>query len=177
MLANINTGVTGSVAANDQSIGDLDALKVELAMLRDEVAKVVEYRAKQAQRAAQAGVSVARDTVTEYPLASVATAFAVGAAVGLVLISPRKSAPARFGTFEHADQMRADLANYAGQLKANIMHTVRDNSIIERLDRVASALSSTDAKATVGPVMDRVMGWLGQAKDAAQTAASKATGT
>ena len=174
MLANMNTGVTGSAAANDHAIGDIEALQVELGMLRDEVSKIVSHRAGQAKKMAEAGVGAARDTVSEYPLASVATAFAVGAALGLVLISSRKTNATRFGS---AEDMRADLANYASQLRSNMMHTVRDSSIIDRLDRVASALSSTDAKATVGPVMDRVMGWLGQAKDAAQTAASKVTGS
>ena len=170
MFATSTSGVSGTGSAADQDVSELDRLKLEIETLANEVSRIVEERTRRARHAAQAGVDAARDGVAEYPLASIAVAFAAGAAIGLIVTSPPRRVRSNFG-----DDIKGDLANYANQLRSSLAQNVRDvreSSIVDRLERVASALSATDAKETMAPVIDRVAGWFGQAKAAAQTAAT-----
>lgn len=158
---------------SDQSA--VETLRAQLAELSADVGKLVELRARQAQRAAGQATDAARDKIEDYPLATMAGAFAVGAVVGLLLTDGRSATPR-----SRLESARDDLASYADDLKRSLSRTAREYSLTDRLDRMASALSTTDAKETLAPAFERVMGWLGQAKDkaksAAETAAAKVSG-
>ena len=71
--------------------------------------------------------------------------------------------------------MRSELGGYADELRRSIRSTVSSTSMADNLERLSTALSAVDAKASVGPAIDRLLGWFNQAKVAAKDAMSKAT--
>ena len=152
-------------AAEPASLADL---KAQLATLSDEVSTMVANRARQASEIADAGVDAARETVNDYPLAAIAAAFAAGALVGLALTS--RPTPTRRWI---GQDVRSDLANYADELRGSLRNAARGTSMADNLERLSSALSAVDAKATVGPAVDRLLGWFNQAKAVAKDAMSK----
>ncbi len=178
MLAANSSPVDPSASQTDGA--GLDTLRHQIASLSSEVAQIVESRARKANRAVVDAVetvgSTARASTAEYPIATMAAAFAAGAVVGILLLEARKPEPlSRF------DSARHDLETYAADLKRSLQQSARNVSMSDRLERMAGALSATDAKATIAPAFERVVGWLGQAKDQAKTmvdaAAAKVTST
>lgn len=153
---------------SDHDLSEIEGLKSKISELSNDVAKLVELRAKQAQRAAMQATEATRDTIDGYPLASMAGAFALGAVVGLLVMEGRSEPKSRYAS------ARDDLASYADDLKRSLSRTAKDYSLTDRLDRMASALSSVDAKDAVQPAFDRVLGWFGQAKAQAKSAAEAA---
>ena len=73
------------------------------------------------------------------------------------------------------DDMRDELGDYTEQMKRKLKSASRQVGLTDNLERLGGALASSDAKSTFAPAFDRVLGWLGQAKDVAQSAVSKVT--
>lgn len=156
-------------SSSDYDASEIEELRAKITELSTDVAKIVELRAKQAQRVAGHAADSARGKVEDYPLASMAGAFALGAAIGLLVMEGRSEPRSRYAT------ARDDLASYADDLRRSLSRTAKDYSLTDRLDRMAAALSTVDAKETVQPAFERVLGWLGQAKAQAKSAAEAAT--
>ncbi len=176
MLAATNPPVDPTASQDDGAV--LEILRSQIVSLSNEVAQIVEDRAKKVNRAVSGAVenvgNSARTSATEYPIATMAAVFAAGAVIGILLLESRRSEPvSRF------DAARHDLENYAADLKRSLQQSARGLSMSDRLERMAGALSATDAKATIAPAFERLTGWLGQAKDQAKTmvdaAAAKVT--
>jgi ElaB/YqjD/DUF883 family membrane-anchored ribosome-binding protein len=145
---------------------EVEKLGAQIAALTGDVTRIVEDRARQAKRLAEHATVATRQQIEEYPLATMAGAFAAGALIGVLLTEKLSETPrSRF------DSARDDLSSYASDLKRSLARTARDYSMSERLEGLASALSKTDAKETIMPVFDRVVAWLGQATDSAKTSA------
>ena len=71
--------------------------------------------------------------------------------------------------------MRAELADYTKKMKRSIRSSATGRGLMSNFERVADTVSSVDAKATIGPVWNRLVTWLEVAKDRASTAASDLT--
>lgn len=157
-------------ASSATDASEMHSLQSQIADLSRDVAKLVEVRARQVRRAAGQATDAARDSIEDYPLASVAGAFALGAVVGLLLTEGRSATPR-----SRLEAMRDDLSTYADDLRRSLSRSARDYSLSDRFEKMASALSSTDAKETIAPAFERVLGWLGQARDQAKSAVDAAT--
>ncbi len=157
-------------ASSADGASEMHSLQSQIADLSRDVAKLVELRARQVRRAAGQATDAAREGIEDYPLASMAGAFALGAVVGLLLTDGRSSAPR-----SRLEAVRDDLSAYADDLRRSLSRTARDYSLSDRFERMASALSSTDAKEAMAPAFERVLGWLGQARDQAKSAVDAAT--
>lgn len=168
MFSSAGTNSTGSNGSNGPV--SLTDLKAELTTLTSEVTRLVEERARRAAEMAEAGVDATRETVSDYPLASLAAAFAVGALLGLAFTTPARTTRSWTGS-----DMRNDLSNYAEELRRTIRSTASSTSMADNLERLSTALSAVDAKASVGPAIDRILGWFSQARAVAKDAMSKAT--
>ena len=145
---------------------ELVKIRAQIAALSVDVARIVEDRARQAKRLAEDATVATREQIEEYPLATMAGAFAAGALIGVLLTEKRSETPR--SRFENA---RDDLTFYASDLKRSLSRTARDYSMSDRLEGLATALSKTDAKESIMPVFDRVVAWLGQATDSAKASA------
>ena len=148
---------------------ELKSLRTQIADLSNDVSKFLELRALQVKRAAGEATDAARNRIEHYPLASMAGAFALGAVIGLLLTETHSNTQRT-----RLEAMRDDLAAYADDLRRSMSRSTRDYSLSDHFDRMASALSATNAKETMAPVFERVLGWLGQAKDRAKSAAEAA---
>ena len=155
--------------ANSVTPPALSELQTELAALAGQVAAITAERARRAGVMARAGAETARETVSDYPLASLAVAFAAGALIGLAVTTPARPSRAWSG-----HDMKRDLAGYADDLRRSIRSSATGASMADNLERLSSALSAVDAKATVGPAVDRLLGWFNQARTAASAAMNKA---
>lgn len=145
---------------------EIEKIRAQIAALAGDVTRIVEDRARQAKRLAEDTTVATREQIEEYPLATMAGAFAAGALIGVLLTEKRSETPrSRF------DSARDELTSYASDLQRSLARTARDYSMSDRLEGLASALSKTDAKETIMPVFDRVVGWLGQATDSAKASA------
>ena len=144
-------------------VDTVESLQEELKKLTDEVSGIIAYRARQAEQAA-------KDTVEDYPIASMAAAFAAGAVVGLLVTQSHSSRPR-----SSFDDMRSELSDYTDQMKRKLRSASRQVGLADNLERLGATLASTDAKATVAPAIDRIISWFGQAKDVAQSAVNKVT--
>lgn len=151
-----NAGKNGA----DQST--VESLQVELKKLSDEVSSMVSHRAHQAEVAA-------KDAVEDYPMASMAAAFAAGAVIGLLVFQSHSSRPR-----SSFDDMRDELSDYTEQMKRKLRSASRQVGLSDNLERLGATFASADAKSNLAPALDRVLGWLGQAKDAAQSAVNTA---
>ena len=149
---------------------ETEVLREQLSALGAEVSRIAEERMSAAKLSAEHGVTYARDVVEEYPLTSLALAFSAGAVIGLALVPSRRVSM----DWRHAsvNSVRDDLGDYTERLRRSIRSTAMGNGIVSNLERVADTVSSVDAKATIGPVWDRLVSWLEMAKDRASTAAS-----
>jgi ElaB/YqjD/DUF883 family membrane-anchored ribosome-binding protein len=145
---------------------EIEKIRAQIAGLAGDVTRIVEDRARQAKRLAEDATVATREQIEEYPLATMAGAFAAGALIGVFLTEKRSENPR--SRFENA---REDLTSYASDLKRSLARTARDYSMSDRLEGLASALSKTDAKESILPMFDRVVGWLGQATDSAKASA------
>ena len=151
-------------------LSEVEALRTQIADLTSDVAKLVNLRARQMNRAAGEATSAAREKIGDYPFESMVAAFVVGAVIAVLVSETRpQTRRSRF------DSARDDLASYAGDLKRSLSRTASDYSLTDRLDRMVSALSAPDAKQTLAPLFDRVLGWLGQAKGQVKSAAEAAS--
>ena len=149
------------------SATSLSDLKAEFDKLSTEVARIGAERARRAADLAQRGVDGTRGTIEDYPMTAIAGAFAAGALLGLALM------PARSSQGWSAAGIRQDLSGYADDLRRKIRNAARETSMADNLERLASTLSATDAKATVGPAVERLWDWFSQARDAAKDAVAK----
>ena len=145
---------------------EIEKIRAQISVLAGDVTMIVEDRARQAKRLAEDATVATREQIEEYPLATMVGAFAAGALIGVLLTEKRSETPR--SRFENA---RNDLTSYASDLKRSLARTAQDYSLTDRFEKMASALSTTDAKETVSPLIDRVVAWLGQATDSAKTSA------
>ena len=157
-----------SSSSSDFDYSQIDSLKKSITDLSGDVARLVELRARQAQRAVEHATDATREKIGDYPLAAMAGAFALGAVVGLLVTETRSQPRSRY------ENARDELASYADDLKRSLSRTAKEYSISDRLERMAAALSATDAKDAVQPALDRVVGWFNQAKAGAKSAADAA---
>ena len=172
MLASLISDPTRQGAPiSSQEIGLTD-LKAQLTTLSEEVSRIAADRARQAAKMAEAGVDATRETVSDYPMASLATAFAAGAVLGLVLTQPARSSRTWGSDFRDVGD---NLGGYAHDLQQNLRNSVSNTSMADQLERLSSALSAADAKGSIGPAVDRVLGWFNQAKSATNDAVAKVT--
>ncbi len=149
------------------SATSLSDLKAEFDKLSTEVARIGAERARRAADLAQRGVDGTRGTIEDYPMTAIAGAFAAGALLGLALM------PARSSQGWSASGIRQDLSGYADDLRRKIRNAARETSMADNLERLASTLSATDAKATIGPAVERLWDWFTQARNAAKDAVAK----
>ena len=152
---------------------EIEALRGQISTLSSEVARIAAERVEAVKRAAEQGAEHAREAVDDYPLASLALAFGAGALIGLAVVPQRRAA----SDWRHAsvNSVRDDLADYTRQMKRSIRSSATGRGLMSNLERVADTVSSVDAKATIGPVWNRIVSWLEVAKDRASTAASDMT--
>ena len=168
MLVTSIPGASSPSAGDAAPETDLASLQAELSAMAEQVTQIVADRARRAEAVAQSGIKASRDTIVQYPVETMLAVFAAGALLGLAVTAK----PARTRGFSAAN-VKADLDSYAHQLRRSVMHGVNETSMADRLERLTSALSATDAKAAIGPTVERVLGWFGQAKELAQSAVNK----
>ena len=150
---------------------DIEALRDQISELSTEVSRIVAGRVEAAKRATEAGTEYARETVDEYPLSSLALAFGVGALVGLAIIPSRRSSfDWHNPNLSHA---RGDLADFTDKMKRSIAKSASGRGLMSNFERVADTVSSVDAKATIGPVWNRLLSWLDDAKVRASASADE----
>jgi ElaB/YqjD/DUF883 family membrane-anchored ribosome-binding protein len=145
-------------AANDTTANPTDSettLRDEIAQLAEDVKRLAEFRARQAKRAAE-------ETIDEYPVATMAGAFAIGAMIGLVLTAPRSQSSAR-----------DEIDRYTRQLRDQVRSAARQSSMADALETLGSRLSAPNAQETAGPIINRVMSWLTEARKTAQATVEK----
>ncbi len=88
----------------------LAELRRDLVEVTAQVRLVVDARTKRAQKAAFVGVEMTRDTIKANPFASIIAATAIGAAVALLVVPPKRRARTLTNIREWAPQVtRADL--------------------------------------------------------------------
>ena len=152
---------------------EMEALREQLSVLSSEVSQIIAGRSEAAKLSAERGAEYTRGAVEEYPLASLALAFGAGALIGLALMPTRHVST----DWRHAsvNSMRAELADYTKKMKRSIRSSATGRGLMSNFERVADTVSSVDAKATIGPVWNRLITWLEVAKDRASTAASDLT--
>ena len=152
---------------------ELEALRNQIAALSSEVSRIAAERLELAKRTAEQSADLARESIEAYPLASLALAFGVGALIGLAVVPARRTST----DWRHASlsSVRDDLADYTRQMKRSIRSTAAGSGFMSNLERVADTVSSVDAKATIGPVWNRLVAWLETAKARATTAAADIT--
>lgn len=174
MLASRTSNQTASPGNGSSGLSEL---KRELDKLSREVTRIAASRAERASALAESGVSTTRETIAEYPIPAMVGAFAVGALLGLALVPSSSSSNTRHLSRSWTDrEIREELQNYAEDLRRNVQRSVRGSTIADGLERLASALSATDARSSIQPALDRVMGWLGQARNTAADAVNRVTG-
>lgn len=168
------TPSSGDLAPNVNDM-EMAALRDQLSTLSSEVSRIAAERLAAAKRATEAGAEYARETVNDYPLGSLALAFGAGALIGLAIVPPRR--PIADWRHTSVNSVRDELADYTKQMKRSLRSSATGRGLISNLERVADTVSSVDAKATIGPVWNRIVSWLEVAKDRASTAAADLTKT
>ena len=152
---------------------EIEALRGQISTLSSEVVRIAAGRVEAVKRVAVEGSDYARETVDDYPFASLALAFGAGALLGLAVLPPRRDS----SDWRHAsvNSLRDDLTDYTKQMKRSIRSSAAGRGLMSNLERVADTVSSVDAKATIGPVWNRIVSWLEVAKSRASTAAADMT--
>ena len=166
------TPSSGDVAPHFDG-SEIEALRGQISTLSSEVSRIAAGRVEAVKRVAAEGSDYAREAVDDYPFASLALAFGAGALLGLAVVPTRRDSP----DWRHTsvDSLRDDLANYTKQMKRSIRSSATGRGLMSNMERVADTVSSVDAKATIGPVWNRIVSWLEVAKDRASTATTDMT--
>jgi hypothetical protein len=168
MLHAESSDVANSVGAKKGNANDRSAeyaeLRRELSMIASNVGIIIETRAAEAKRmasdAAEAGLDSTRATIREYPVASIAVATILGAAIAISLSPPRRpSFAARMGNYM-PEVSRADLNDMASQLQRSASHAVRGSSLSSAFERVVDSVSSIDPKSSLTPALEKAGAWL-----------------
>jgi len=140
-------------------------LRKDLASLVAEVAQVVEARAMQAKdatvEAVDTGLGATRECIRSYPVASIATATVIGAALATLLVPsrPQRSGVARLRAWA-PDITRADLREMAGELQRTASRNLNGSSLLPTFERVVDSVSSIDPKTTLTPALEKAGSWL-----------------
>ena len=168
------TPSSGDIAPHFEG-SEIETLRSQISTLSSEVARIAAGRVEAAKRLALEGSDYAREAVDDYPFASLALAFGAGALLALAVVPPRRKSP----DWRHASvyRLRDDLTDYTKQMKRSIRSSATGRGLMSNLERVADTVSSVDAKATIGPVWNRIVSWLEVAKDRASIAAANMTKT
>lgn len=172
MLASLISDPNRQGGQDSLNVTSLTDLKAQLTSLTEEVTRIAAVRAQQAAKMAEAGVQATRETVSDFPMASIAGAFAAGAVLGLVLTQPARSSRTWGSDFGDVSD---NLEGYAQDLQQSLRNSVSTTSMADHLERLTSAISTAEAKGSIGPTLDRVLGWFNQAKSAANDAVAKVT--
>ncbi len=148
---------------------EIEALREQMTQVSGEIARISAARIEAAKRAAEAGAEYAREGVEEYPLSSLAMAFGAGALIGLAILPKRRTS---FDWHNPSVQsVRNELADYTDKMKRSIRGSATGQGMISNFERVVDTVSNVDAKATIGPVWNRILAWLDAAKERASSAA------
>jgi hypothetical protein len=153
----------GSLSSIDRSAEYAD-LKSELEMIASNVGIIIETRSAQAKelasKAAAASVDTTREIVRGYPVASIAAATLLGAALAVVLTpSPRSSRVSRIG-HSVPEVTRADLTEIAGQMRRSASHAVQGSSLAAMFERIVNSISSSDANTSLAPAVEKAGAWI-----------------
>ena len=158
----MKTRVTTS-SDQDARASQLAALRAELALVATEFAQVVETRSAQAKKfvveEANAGLSATRSAIRAQPMASLAVAIVVGAALAVLIVPmgySRKPTRARDWSL---DSTRAEL-NHALDRARHAMPHVNTGSLMSSFERMVESLSSIDAKSALMPTWEKISPWL-----------------
>jgi ElaB/YqjD/DUF883 family membrane-anchored ribosome-binding protein len=166
----INT--TGAATGNghDRS-AEYAELRRELAMITSNVSIIIETRAAQAKQmateAAEAGLQTTRETIRDYPVASIAVATILGAALAIALTpaTRRPSLTARLGHYV-PEVTRADLNDMVRHFQRSASHALHGSSLSSAFERVVDSVSSIDPKSSLTPALEKAGAWLSSLRTA-----------
>ena len=146
----------------DARASQLAELRAELATIATEFGKLVEARSAKAKEfvidEATAGMNATRSAIRAQPMASLAIALVIGAAMA-VLIVPKGASrrPTRNRDWSF-DATRAEL-NGALDRARHAMPDVNSRSLMSSLERMVDSLSSIDAKSALMPTWEKIAPW------------------
>jgi hypothetical protein len=160
-----------SISGTDQDrMLQIEALRRDLAAVVDDAKRIVASQVAQAgatvEHVANDSVDVVRETIRAHPMAAIAAAVVVGAALAVVLTpaAPRKMA-SRGGwvpsalTATHVQEMISNAQSSA-------VNSTAGSSLASALERVVESVSSIDPKASLTPALEKAGAWLGSLRSA-----------
>jgi hypothetical protein len=163
-----NSGGAAAGNGHDSSAAYAD-LRRELAMIASNVGIIAETRAEQAKKlateATEASLDATREIIRDYPVASIAAATLLGAAIAIALTAPRRPTLAARAS-QWGEQMmpsvtRADLNDLTRQLQRSASNSMPGSSLASVFERVVDSVSSIDPKSTLTPALEMAGAWLG----------------
>ena len=147
----------------DARASQLAALRAELALVATEFGQVVEARSAKAKQfvveEASAGLSATRGIIRAQPMASLAAAIVVGAALAVLIVPKGYSRTPARGRDWSLDATRAEFNGALDRARNAIPHATT-GSLMSSFERMVESLSTIDAKSALMPTWEKISPWL-----------------
>jgi hypothetical protein len=144
--------------------GMLDELRSSVALIADDLKKVVEARGHAAKEQAQDGVKALRKGIRRQPALAMAIATAAGAILAVIAVPRfgRRASVSRWDAWMPSMPAvtRADLYDFAHHIQNSALRAANSVPLTSSLERLVDAVSKVEPGASLSSAIEKASGWI-----------------
>lgn len=143
----------------EDRMAQLDELRRDLAAVVADAKRFAEVRVAQAEAAANDGLDIARDTIRAHPMAAIAVATLLGAAVAVAL-TPASRKTSNWDKWVPGGLTTAHVQDMIANAQRSVSQSAAGSSMASALERVVESVSSIDPNTSLTPALEKAGAWL-----------------
>jgi ElaB/YqjD/DUF883 family membrane-anchored ribosome-binding protein len=150
----------------------LEEMRERVALIADDLKKVVAARSDAAKDTAQDGAKALRKGIRQQPALAMGLATAAGALLAVIAVPRfgRRARPARWEAWMPATPSitRADLYDFANNMRHSAMRAANSAPLTSSLERLVDAVSKIEPSASLTTAIEKAGGWIQKLRSGAK---------
>jgi ElaB/YqjD/DUF883 family membrane-anchored ribosome-binding protein len=150
----------------------LEEMRERVAVIADDLKKVVAARSEAAKETAQDGVKALRKGIRQQPALAMGLATVAGAVLAVIAVPRfgRRARPSRWDAWMPAmpSVTRADLYDFANTMQHSAMRAANSVPLTSSLERLVDAVSKVEPSASLTSAIEKAGGWFQKLRSGAK---------